>query len=104
MIARTVSSLRFFGFLFLIPALFFGCAVAPPVQEMSDARQAINAAKEAKADKYAPEPLRDAERHIEQATHDLENGAYDRARKAALTAKDRAMKARERALSVGEGM
>lgn len=80
-------------------ALLFGCAAIPPVQEMSDARQAIDAAKEAHADRYAPQSLRDAEQHLEEATRELNHGAYDRARNAALAAKAEAVLARDRALT-----
>ena len=44
----------------LIPLAVVGCAVAPPVQEMSDARQAIKAAREANAEQHAARPLHSA--------------------------------------------
>lgn len=75
------------------------CAVMPPVQEMSDARQAIKAAREANAEKYAPQKLRSAEDSLELATRTLEQGEYEEARMAATVAKALAIKARDAAVS-----
>lgn len=81
--------------LFLVSA----CAVVPPVQEMSDARQAVEAAREAKADKYAAQKLRSAEDSLELATKTLNQGEYEAARMAASVAKALAIKARDEALA-----
>ncbi len=73
-----------------------GCATAPPVQEMSDARQAISAAKEAGADKLAVEQLDQAEVLLQDAEAFLVIGtsnSYWQARKAAIGAKDMAFEA-----------
>lgn len=86
----------------LIPLLLAGCASAPPVQEMSDARQAIMAAREADAERYAPEALHGAEQLMDEATRKLESGAYEQARQAALTARVKAMKARDTAVIQAE--
>jgi hypothetical protein len=92
--------------LLLWPLLFAGCAVAPPVQEMSDARQAIRAAREAHADRLAPQALSNAERFLDKATNRLGDGAYLEARQAALSAKDEAVRARDIAIKSerGQGM
>lgn len=73
-----------------------GCATAPPVQEMSDARQAIAAAQEAGAEQYAAERLNEAlrlldaaERHLQQSNAD----GYWSARRAAVNAKETAFDA-----------
>ncbi len=71
-----------------------GCASAPPVQEMSDARQAVQAAREADAERYAPISLGEAERLLEEAARLLEMKEYRRARSVALQAKEMALKAR----------
>ncbi len=71
-----------------------GCASILPVQEMSDARQAVQAAREANAKHYAPTSLDEAERLLEQATQLLEMKNYHRARQSALAAKEMALKAR----------
>lgn len=87
------------AFLFLLACLLFaGCATTPPVQEMSDARQAIQAAREADAAKLAPQPLHRAEEYLDQATSRLDRGEYTAAREAALEAKRQAVYARDRAI------
>lgn len=69
------------------------CAVAP-VQEMSDARQAISAARSAGAEQSARDKLDQAENLLKKAEDDLSAGAYDKARTNAAAARDAAMKAR----------
>ncbi len=71
-----------------------GCASTPPVQEMSDARQAVQAARDASAGHYAPISFGEAERLLEQATRLLEAKNYRKARQSALAAKEMALKAR----------
>jgi hypothetical protein len=88
-----------FILLSLLGALIFtACAVVPPVQEMSDARQALEAAREAQAGKYAEQKLRSAEDSMELATRTLNQGEYEAARMAASVAKVLAIKARDEAL------
>ena len=71
------------------------CATSPPVQEMSDAREAIAAAEEASAGELAPGPLSDARRFLETAEQLLRDQAYGAARINAIRAKNRAMQALE---------
>lgn len=71
------------------------CSVNPPVQEMSDARQAIQAARDAKADVHAPVRFGTAEQQLEKAKSALESGAYDQARDYAVSAKQEAIRARD---------
>jgi hypothetical protein len=73
-----------------------GCATAPPVQEMSDARQAIAAAKEAGAAQLAVDQLGQAEVLLQDAEEFLVVGtsnAYWQAKKAAVGAKEMAFEA-----------
>jgi hypothetical protein len=73
-----------------------GCATAPPVQEMSDARQAIAAARQAGAEQYAADQLKQAEFMLESAEGYLQTGTsngYWSARRAAVDAKDTALNA-----------
>lgn len=84
-------ALRKFGVLGLLAAA--ACAAGPPIQEMSDARQAIAAAREAGAAELAPEPLKAAENQLAGAEADLQKGIYWRAREAADRAKDQAVAA-----------
>jgi hypothetical protein len=75
------------------------CSVNPPVQEMSNARQTIQSAYEVKAQRYAPIPLKEAERLLEQATSALDAGDYTTAREYAIAAQQQAVKARQQALA-----
>lgn len=70
-----------------------GCGTAPPVQEMSDARQAITAAKNAGAEQAAAEELRMAEAFLDSAQRKLSEHAYAQARRDALQAKIKALAA-----------
>lgn len=81
-----------------LPLIVSACALAPPVQEMSDARQAIRAAREVHAEQHAPALLHSAERYLQQATEELDVGHYHEAREAALSAKEQAIEARDKAL------
>ena len=82
---------------FLLAFVFLaGCANAPPVQEMSDARQAIAAATEAGADDYAAAQLSEAQDLLDDAETYLDTGTssgYWQAKKAAVGAKEIAFEA-----------
>jgi len=73
--------------------LFAACETAPPVQEMSDARQAITVAREAGAADLAAAELAAAEKYLQNAEDKLDDHEYREARNAALQAKLRAQKA-----------
>ena len=75
------------------------CALAPPVQEMSNARQTIAAANDVKAKIHAPEQIAEAERLMLQATNALESGNYLAARDLAVAAQQQAIKARQQSIS-----
>ncbi len=82
----------------LILLLFTACATTAPVQEMSNARQTIQAAVEAGAELHAPDELANARQLLEDASRELEVGNYPLARDYALQAKQHAMQARQTAL------
>jgi len=63
------------------------CATNPPVQEMSDARQAIQAAITAGAEKYADLALADAREFLAKAEANLQRKAYNGAKNDAREAK-----------------
>lgn len=89
---RFTASLISLVFSFLVA----GCATAPPVQEMSDARQAIAAAREAGAGELAANQLSEAESLLSTAENYLQSNssaAFWQAKKAALTAKEMAFEA-----------
>lgn len=71
-----------------------GC-VAAPVQEMSDARQAVRAAQAAGAAERAPQELGAAQDYVSQAETHLEQHAYRSARTAAIEARRMAIRALE---------
>ncbi|MGD2167383.1 MAG: DUF4398 domain-containing protein [Gammaproteobacteria bacterium] len=69
------------------------CITSPPVQEMSDARQAIAAAEAADAQRLAPESLDAARQYLLEAERFLQQEAYGAARTNAVRARNRAMAA-----------
>lgn len=78
-----------------------GCAATgPPVQEMSDARQAIAAAREAGAASLDNEGLRSAELQLAQAEAQLQQRMYWDARRLAVDAKETAIAALLRSRSL----
>ncbi len=85
----------------LFVLLLGGCAAAP-TQEMSDARQSVQAAHDAGADKYADQNLRNAEEYLKKAERELELRFFSRARHDAIVAKSEALKAQNVALAIKE--
>ena len=85
-----LSIVAFFAMLIMATA----CETAPPVQEMSDARQAIAVAREAGAEAHAAEELFAAEKYLESAEQKLSDEKYADARRDALQAKSKAQTAR----------
>ena len=71
--------------------LFLSACTSAPVQEMSDARQAIQAAKNYAVDEIALQGIRLAEEHLYKATLALDIGNYGDARKSANTARNLAL-------------
>lgn len=86
-----------------IGLLFLAGCVAAPVQEMSDARQAVRAAQAAGAHERAPVELAAAQALIGQAEQYLARHAYRPARDAAVDARRRAVRALEIARAAGDG-
>ena len=77
----------------LLVVVLVGCVTSPPVQEMSDARQAIAAAVAADAERFAPESLSEARRYLDEAERQLQQEAFGPARMNAVRAKNRAIAA-----------
>lgn len=87
----------------IVSSILFGAALgctSLPTQEMSDARQAISAARDVGAETSAAFALGNAERFLSEAESALQNGEYDASRKGALAAKVEAVKARNQALTI----
>ena len=89
---RTFASLPSLLAVLVLTGPVFGCAGAP-VQEMSNARQAIRAARDAGAEKTAPQKLNEAEALLNRAEDSLERRAYREARRNAIAARDKAAEA-----------
>lgn len=87
------------GGFFALLIVVGGCETGPPVQEMSDARQAIAVARQAGAEQLAPDDLRAAQSFLDSAQRKLSERAYSQARSDAVEAKNRALDALENAES-----
>ncbi len=85
------SALRYFAILAVLLSL--AACVSAPVQEMSNARQAIAAAEEAGASRTAPQQLEQAQRLLDEAERRLNNRQFGDARRSAIAAKLEALKA-----------
>jgi hypothetical protein len=83
-------------FALLAAVQLVGCA-GVPVQEMSNARQAVQAAQKAGGAKYAPETMAEAEKLLASAKANLKKGEYRPARDEAELAREKAMEARRQA-------
>jgi hypothetical protein len=73
--------------------LLSACATTAPTQEMSDARQSVQAAFDAGAEELAPQNLSAARDYLERAERELELRFFNRARHDAMIAKNEAIKA-----------
>ena len=93
---QKLSGVFFFSCFLLL--FVTACAVTPPVQEMSNARQTIQAARDAGAETYADKLLKEAERLLEQASEEIDNKDYFSAKISAHSAQEQAMQARQVAL------
>ncbi|MGB5623489.1 MAG: DUF4398 domain-containing protein [Gammaproteobacteria bacterium] len=78
------------GWAVLAAALLLSACAGPPVQEMSDARQAIQAAEQAGAEDKAPMVLQQARDYINAAEQKLQKRAYNGARVDARLAREKA--------------
>lgn len=86
------------GSTFLV-VLLSACASAP-IQEMSNARQSVQAAREAGASEYAAYNLQTANEYLARAERELELRYFSRARHDAIVAKSEARKAHEVAVAL----
>ena len=98
-----IVMLRLLAVIVSVAACLIGCASGPPVQEMSDARQAIEAARAAGATDANSPDLYAAQAGILRAETHLEAQEYTRARLAALAAKRHAAAALNEAQQADAG-
>ena len=75
------------------------CASLPPLQEMSNARQTIAAAKEMNSSAEQSQKIQEAERLLSRAERRMEVNLYESARQAALRAQKEAIEFIEWAIS-----
>jgi len=75
------------------------CATLPPLQEMSNARQTIAAAKEMNSNAEQSEKILEAERLLSRAERRMEVNLYEPARQDALRAQKEAIEFIEWAIS-----
>jgi hypothetical protein len=92
-VQASVIQLFFKSLLLATLVALAACETTPPVQEMSDARQAITVAREAGAAEYAAIHLKVAEDYLESAKAALDKGDYHVARRNAKHAKAKALDA-----------
>jgi hypothetical protein len=85
------------GLLLLLCGWALLSCVSLPTQEMSDARQAVQAARQVMAVELAPELMQAAERQLQIAEEALQGGYYPQARDAANRARSIALRAYEKA-------
>lgn len=89
----SLATFRISALLMLSGMMLIGCASGAPVQEMSNARQAIKAARDAGAATTAPRTLNEAEALLDRAQDNLQRRAWAAARRDALAARDKAAEA-----------
>ena len=94
--------MSFRGAIILLTLVIASCAVGPPVQEMSDARQAIAAAVESNAATLAPDELDEARQLLEAAESQLRDRNYGLAQDSAILARDRAVEALQASQTVSQ--
>ena len=83
-----------FALAWLLVGVHLSGCIGAPVQEMSNARQAIRAAQKAGAEQHAPAVLAEAQKLLDQAKGNLQHGQYRAAREAAEQARAEALEAR----------
>ena len=84
---------------FILLLILTGCATTYPVQEMSNARQTLQAAEAVNAQEHARSQFMEAKRLLDLATSKLEEGDYILAKQYAVEAKQLAIKARMESIS-----
>ena len=84
---------------FLIFVLVLSACAGVPVQEMSNARQAVEAARKVGADTRARNELKSAETLLQSAEQALQEGDYKQARRDAEASRDQAVQAQDKSLN-----
>jgi len=79
--------------------LLASCSLIPPVQEMSNARQSLQAAKSAGAEVHDSKGFSEAKALLDLASEKIDSGEYVEARELALRARSIAIKSRQIAVT-----
>lgn len=87
---------RTYLFPLLLLVIFLSACTGMPVQEMSNARQAVDAARKAGAETHAPEDLKSAEEFLKKAEKALMSGDYSLAKENAKAARKKAVTAQDK--------
>ena len=98
--SHAVSGYRFtrpLRWLFILSLLALSACGSAPVQEMSEARQAIDAARAAGAEQHAPRQYKKAQMLLKDAEQLLNDRHFRKAGLSAAEARDEAVRARETA-------
>ncbi|CAK0738007.1 putative Lipoprotein [Gammaproteobacteria bacterium] len=88
----------------IVVVVLSGCAYAPPIQEMSDARQSVRAAADVEADRYFPTLMKDVVAQLTTAEKRLAVADYRGAEQQALAAKSDAVRVRGMVLTLTSTM
>ncbi len=83
----------------LVLTFLLSCATLPPLQEMSNARQTITAAKEFSPDAATDKKILEAERLLERAETRMAVTMYEQARLDAIRARNEAIEYLEEAIA-----
>ncbi len=78
---------------FVLAGLLSACAATPPTQEMSEARQSVEAAKQAGAGEHAPKAMDNAQQLLTKAEEGMRSGNYEEAQQDAIAAREAARQA-----------
>ena len=96
------NSIQYFSFMQLfvltilpLALMLGGCNLIPPVQEMSNARQSLQAAKTAGAEVHDSKRFSEARKLLDLASQKMDSGEYVQARELALEARTIAIKSRQ---------
>src|SRR5437868_5031608 len=91
--AHSSFTLRLLSICMLLTSMGLTACAGAPVQEMSNARQAIKAARDAGAETAAPDKLTEAQALLERAEASLQRRDYREARRDAVAARGKASQA-----------
>ena len=89
------SHLRVFSSTLVVLLFFTACSLIPPVQEMSNARQSLQSAKDVGAEDIDSKRFSKAKQLLDLASEKMDSGEYTEARNLALEARSIAIKARQ---------